>query len=164
MGASSGGDGSDRRRGVLAGSAALALALAAGAIPATAGAATPSAAPSNGSAVQVGFVLPLTGNFAANAKLEEEGFKLGIKELRGTRISGHRLVVHYADSHGTPATGLSVATALVTSTHVDVMEGPLVSSTIAAVSPYVIGKKIPEDDLNLATPTHGRATTRTPAT
>ncbi|MGH9107975.1 MAG: ABC transporter substrate-binding protein, partial [Acidimicrobiales bacterium] len=104
-----------------------------------------------GSPVEVGYVLPLSGNFAANAKLEEEGFKLALKQF-GSKVDGHSITVHYVDSGGTPANGLSQATKLVTATHVQVMEGPLVSSTIAAVSPYVIGKGIPEDDLYLASP------------
>ena len=129
------------------------MVLAAAVAPAagTAGAATKSAASST--PISVGFILPLTGNFAANAKLEEEGFKLGLDKLGGNKIAGHPVQVHYADSHGTPTVALSVAKALVSSTNVKVMEGPLVSSEIAAVSPYVIEKGIPEDDLNLATPT-----------
>jgi branched-chain amino acid transport system substrate-binding protein len=40
----------------------------------------------------------------------------------------------------------------VTRDHVQVVEGPLVSSEIAVVAPYVLSHGIPEDDLYLATP------------
>lgn len=134
---------------VTLGSAAVALSLVLAAFGSTGGAA--GASSKSSAPIRVGFVLPLTGNFAANGKLEEEGFELGLREL-GSKVDGHKITVHYADGHGTPVVSLSVATGLVTSDHVQVMEGPLVSSSTAAVSPYVIGKKIPEDDLNLATP------------
>jgi len=111
-----------------------------------------SASKGGGSPISVGFILPLTGTFAANAKLEQDGFKLGLKQF-GSKIDGHTIQVHYADGAGTPTVSLSAATSLVTSTHVQVMDGPLISSSIAAVSPYVLGKKIPETDLDLATPT-----------
>ena len=104
------------------------------------------------SSISVGFILPLTGNFAANAKLEQDGFKLGLRRF-GSTIDGHTITVHYEDTHGTPAIGLTAAKKLVTSTRVQVMEGPLLSNIIAAVSPYVQGKKIPEDDLFLSSPT-----------
>ncbi len=139
------------RAPVALGSAAVALSLALAAFG-SAGAVAGASGKSGGRApIRVGFVLPLTGNFAANGKLEQEGFQLGLRQL-GSKIDGHKITVFYADGHGTPVVSLSVATGLVTSDHVQVMEGPLVSSSIAAVSPYVIGKKIPEDDLNLATP------------
>lgn len=126
----------------------MALAMCGGSLSAGASVSAAKAA----SPISVGFVLPSTGNFAANAKLEEDGFKLGLKQF-GSKIDGHKIQVHYADSNGTPSTGLSVAKTLVTADHVKAMEGPLVSSTIAAVSPYVIGKGIPEDDLYLSSPT-----------
>ncbi|MGH9087396.1 MAG: hypothetical protein ACRDYZ_04685, partial [Acidimicrobiales bacterium] len=53
--------------------------------------------------ISVGFVLPLTGNFAANANLEEDGFKLGLKQFCST-VDGHKITVHYSDSQGTPST------------------------------------------------------------
>ncbi|MGH9087397.1 MAG: ABC transporter substrate-binding protein [Acidimicrobiales bacterium] len=131
---------------------ALSFALAAcGSSGGSASGTSSSGSSGTGSPISVGFVLPLTGNFAANAKLEEDGFKLGLKQF-GSTVDGHKITVHYSDSQGTPSTGLSVAKSLVTSTHVQVMEGPLVSSTIAAVSPFVIGKGIPEDDLYLSSP------------
>ena len=107
------------------------------------------AAKHGGSPITVGYIVPLTGNFAANGKLEEDGFKLGLKQF-GSKINGHKIVVHFVDGHGTPTVSVSAAKTLVTSTHIQVMEGPLLSSSTAAVSPYVLSKKIPEDDLNLA--------------
>ena len=67
-------------------------------------------------------------------------------------MDGHPIQVTYANDQGEPAVSLSDARQLVTSDHVQVVEGPLLSSAIAVVAPYVLGQGIPEDDLYLASP------------
>jgi branched-chain amino acid transport system substrate-binding protein len=101
--------------------------------------------------IKVGYLLPLTGVFTKNGKSEEDGWKLGLKVFGGS-VDGHPIQVTYDDDTGTPAVSLSDAKQLVTGQHVEVIEGPLVSSAIAAVSPYVLAQGIPEDDLYLASP------------
>jgi branched-chain amino acid transport system substrate-binding protein len=99
----------------------------------------------------VGYLLPLTGVFTKNGSSEQDGFKLGLKHF-GSSVDGHPIQVIYANDQGQPSVSLSDARQLVTSDHVQVVEGPLLSSAIAAVAPYVLGQGIPEDDLYLASP------------
>ncbi|HEY2688175.1 MAG TPA: ABC transporter substrate-binding protein [Streptosporangiaceae bacterium] len=137
--------------------AALALITCAGL--AACGSGGSSASTSSHSPIKVGYLLPLTGVFTKNGTSEQNGFKLGLKHF-GTSVDGHPIQVTYANDQGEPAVSLSDARQLVTSTHVQVIEGPLVSSAIAAVAPYVLGHGIPEDDLYLASPEQAAAYTR----
>jgi branched-chain amino acid transport system substrate-binding protein len=89
--------------------------------------------------------------FTKNGSSEQDGFKLGLKHF-GNSVDGHPIQVTYANDQGEPSVSLSDARQLVTSDHVQVVEGPLLSSAIAAVAPYVLGQGIPEDDLYLASP------------
>lgn len=101
------------------------------------------------SAIQVGYLLPLTGVFTSNGTSEENGFKLGLKTF-GSSVDGHPVTVTYLNTQGEPTVAQSDAVQLVTRDHVQVVEGPLVSSEIAVVAPYVLSQGIPEDDLYLA--------------
>src|ERR1035441_9425184 len=103
-----------------------------------------SASGSSHSPVKVGYLLPLTGVFTKNGTSEQDGFKLGLKHF-GTSVDGHPIQVTYADDQGQPAVSLSDARQLVTSDHVQVVEGPLLSTAI------------PEDDLYLASPQQAQA-------
>lgn len=107
----------------------------------------------NGSSspVRVGYLLPLTGVFTSNGISEQNGFKLGLKTF-GDSVDGHPIDLTYLNTEGEPAVALSDATQLVTRDHVQAVEGPLVSSEIAVVAPYVVGQGIVEDDLYLASP------------
>ena len=103
------------------------------------------------SAVTVGYLLPLTGVFTKNGTSEENGFKLGLQHF-GNSVDGHPIQVTYENTQGEPSVALSDAKQLVSSAHVQLVEGPLVSSEIAAVAPYVLSQGTVEDDLNLASP------------
>ena len=109
--------------------------------------------------VKVGYLLPLTGVFTKNGISEQDGFKLGLQHF-GTSVDGHPIQVTYDNDQGEPAVSLSDARQLVTADHVQAIEGPLLSSAIAAVAPYVLGQGIPEDDLYLASPQQAAAYTR----
>jgi branched-chain amino acid transport system substrate-binding protein len=102
------------------------------------------------SPVKVGYLLPLTGVFTKNGTSQEDGFKLGLQHF-GSSVDGHPIQVTYDNTEGEPPVALTDAKQLVSS-GVQVIEGPLVSSEIAAVAPYVLGQGIVEDDLNLASP------------
>jgi branched-chain amino acid transport system substrate-binding protein len=115
------------------------------------GSASSGSSASSNAPIKVGFLLPLTGIFTKNGVSEQEGFKLGLKHF-GSTVDGHPIQVTYEDDQGTPSISLSDARELVTSDHVQVIEGPLVSSAIAVVAPYVLSQGIPEDDLYLASP------------
>jgi branched-chain amino acid transport system substrate-binding protein len=131
-----------------AGAVAAGLVLAACGGSGSSGAAGGSGAHS---AVQVGYLLPLTGVFTSNGVSEENGFKLGLKNF-GSSVDGHPVTVTYLNTQGEPTVAESDAVQLVTRDHVQVVEGPLVSSEIAVVAPYVLSQGIPEDDLYLASP------------
>jgi branched-chain amino acid transport system substrate-binding protein len=109
--------------------------------------------------VKVGYLLPLTGVFTKNGLSEQDGFKLGLQHF-GTSVDGHPIQVTYDNDQGEPAVSLSDARQLVTADHVQAIEGPLLSSAIAVVAPYVLGQGIPEDDLYLASPEQAAAYTR----
>jgi branched-chain amino acid transport system substrate-binding protein len=134
-------------------------ALVAGTATAAACSSSSSTSASAHTPIKVGYLLPLTGIFTKNGTSEQNGFKLGLKHF-GTSVDGHPIQVTYANDQGDPTVSLSMARQLVTSDHVQVMEGPLVSSAIAVVAPYVLGKGIPEDDLYLASPLQAAAYTR----
>jgi branched-chain amino acid transport system substrate-binding protein len=125
--------------------------LAACATVATACGSSGSTSPAGNAPVKVGYLLPLTGVFTKNGTSEQNGFKLGLQHF-GNSVNGHQIQVSYANDQGEPAVSLSDARQLITSDHVQVVEGPLVSSAIAAVAPYVLGQGVPEDDLYLASP------------
>jgi hypothetical protein len=147
------------RRGTLRWVTAVALVACAG-LAAACGSGNSSAGSSSPHApVKVGYLLPLTGVFTRNGTSELAGFKLGLAHF-GTSVDGHPIQVTYDDDQGLPAVSLSDARQLVTSAGVQAIEGPLVSSAIAAVAPYVLAHGIPEDDLYLASPAQAAAYTR----
>jgi ABC-type branched-subunit amino acid transport system substrate-binding protein len=120
--------------------AAIAL-VACSAIAAACSSSGPSSTSASSHApVKVGYLLPLTGIFTKNGTSEQDGFKLGLKHF-GTSVDGHPIQVTYANDQGDPSVSLSDARQLVTSDHVQVMEGPLISSAIAVVAPYVLGRR-----------------------
>ena len=140
-----------RRRG-----AAIAVLAAGGLLAAACGGGSPAASSSPHSPIKVGYLLPLTGIFTKNGVSEQNGFKLGLKQF-GSSVDGHPIQVTYANDQGQPSVSLSDARQLVTSDHVQVVEGPLISSAIAVVAPYVLGQGVPEDDLYLASPQQSQA-------
>ena len=95
------------------------------------GGGTASPSPSPHAPIKVGYLLPLTGIFTKNGDSEQNGFKLGLKHF-GTSVDGHPIQVTYANDQGDPTVSLSMARQLVTSDHVQVMEGPLISSAIGS--------------------------------
>jgi branched-chain amino acid transport system substrate-binding protein len=113
-----------------AGAVAAGLVLAACASSGSSGAAGGSGAHA---AVQVGYLLPLTGVFTSNGTSEENGFKLGLKNF-GSSVDGHPVNVTYLNTQGEPTVAESDAVQLVARDHVQVVEGPLVSSEIAVVA------------------------------
>ncbi len=139
--------------------AAIALVACSAIAAACSSSGTSSTSASSHAPVKVGYLLPLTGIFTKNGTSEQDGFKLGLKHF-GTSVDGHPIQVTYANDQGDPSVSLSDARQLVTSDHVQVMEGPLISSAIAVVAPYVLGQGIPEDDLYLASPQQAQAYTR----
>jgi branched-chain amino acid transport system substrate-binding protein len=105
-----------------------------------------SGGPTDRSPIKVGFLVPLTGPVAGNARAEQQGFNLGLKDF-GSTVNGRTIQVSYADTQNDPNVALSQARQLVENQGVDVMEGPLASNEIAAVATYLGPRGIPTDDL-----------------
>ena len=101
----------------------------------------------DGRPIEVAFLLPLTGNFAANGKNQQNGFELGLDTF-GREVNGHPIEVRYIDTKGDPATALTSARKIVQD-GVDVVQGPLVASESAAITPFFASEGIPVDDLTL---------------
>lgn len=129
-----------------AGAAALsvvaALALAACAPP---GGAEPEAAPSESSAtgtLKVGYISPITGNFAIAGQEMVDGWNL-YWELNGNEVNGVTVETIVEDDAGNPETSLTKAKKLVESDGVDVVVGPLLANTALAVAAYTSSVGIP---------------------
>lgn len=103
---------------------------------------------SNNSPVKVGYLVPLSGNFASNGKSEQNGFELGLKDF-GSTVNGHKIEVTYLDTQADPNIALSQARQLIDNQHIDMLEGPLAANEIAAVAAYAGPKGIPTDDLSM---------------
>jgi branched-chain amino acid transport system substrate-binding protein len=104
--------------------------------------------PSNTSPIKVGYMVPLTGNFASNGRNEINGFNLGLKDF-GDTVNGRKITPIVVDTQADPNIALSQAHQLVENQNIDILEGPLAANEIAAVSGYVGPKGVPTDDLSL---------------
>lgn len=94
--------------------------------------------------VGVGYLIPLAGPFAANGQAEENGYKLGLKHF-GSKIDGHKIKTTYLTTHGTPNASLTDAKQLIAGDHVQMVNGPQVSSEIAGDAPYFAQTHTPAD-------------------
>jgi branched-chain amino acid transport system substrate-binding protein len=101
-----------------------------------------------GGPIKVGYLVPLTGTFAANGHSEENGFKLGLQDF-GDTVDGHQIQPIFVDTMADPNTALSAAHQLVENQGVDMIEGPLAANEIAVVASYVGPRGVPIDDLSL---------------
>src|SRR2546429_425488 len=108
--------------------------------------ASQSAGTTNTTPVKVGFILSLTGTFAANGKNEQNGWNLAVKEL-GSSVNGHKIVTTFADDQTDPNVALSDARELVEQGGVNMLEGPIAANAIGAVAGYAGPLGIPTDDL-----------------
>jgi len=100
----------------------------------------------NTTPIKVGFILSLTGTFAANGKNEQNGWNLAVKELGGS-VNGHKIQTTFADDQTDPNVALSDARALVEQDGVDMLEGPIPANAIGAVAGYAGPHGIPTDDI-----------------
>ena len=100
----------------------------------------------NTTPVKVGFILSLTGTFAANGKNEQNGWNLAVKQL-GNKVDGHPIQTTFADDQTDPNVALSDARELVEQGGVDMLEGPIPANAIGAVAGYAGPHGIPTDDI-----------------
>jgi branched-chain amino acid transport system substrate-binding protein len=120
---------------------AVTVVLAAACSGSSQGGSTTSATP-----VKVGFILSLTGTFAANGKNEQNGWNLAVRELGGS-VNGHKIQTTFADDQTDPNVALSDARALVEQNGVNLLEGPIPANAIGAVASYAGPQGIPTDDI-----------------
>jgi branched-chain amino acid transport system substrate-binding protein len=92
--------------------------------------------------LKVGFILPQTGNFAANGQDEQDGWKVAVNEL-GDNLGGRKLQTIFVDDAADPNQGLSAARQLVETQKVDLLIGPLAANVGLAVRSYVASSGIP---------------------
>jgi len=120
-----------------------ALALAACAPP---GASEPSSAPTGEESatgtLKVGYISPITGNFAIAGQEMVDGWNL-YWELNGTEINGVTVETIVEDDAGNPEMSLTKAKKLVESDGVDVVVGPLLANTALATAAYTSSVGIP---------------------
>lgn len=124
------------------------LAVSVAALLVTAGSSASPLKQSKKKTVKIGFLVPLTGPFAANGLTEAQGFNLGLKTF-GESGPGYKFGLKYADTVRDPATALTLTRGLVENYGANFIEGPLGTNEVEAVTPYLVSKKMPVDDLAL---------------
>jgi branched-chain amino acid transport system substrate-binding protein len=98
--------------------------------------------------IKIGFLIPLSGTFAANGKNEQNGWNLAVQQL-GDTVAGRKIEVHFADTQTDPNVALTQARQLVESENVVMLEGPIAGNEIAAVATFAGPKGVPVDDISL---------------
>jgi len=140
---------SRRTRGAILGAvvASVALALTACAPPQAAAPEAPAPAPvEQGSTptgtLTVGYISPITGNFAIAGQEMVDGWNL-YWEINGNEVNGVTVETIVEDDAGNPEISLTKAQKLVESDGVDVIVGPLLANTALAVAAYTSERGIP---------------------
>ncbi len=126
----------------VAGIAAAALALSACAPP---GASDPDPAPASegdGGSVKVGYISPITGNFAVAGQEMVDGWNL-YWDLNGAEVDGITIETIVEDDAGNPETSLTKAHKLIEQDKVDFIVGPLIANTALAVAEYTASVGVP---------------------
>lgn len=120
--------------------AAAALALTACAPPG----AEPSGEPnsSDTGTLKVGYISPITGNFAIAGQEMVDGWDL-YWEVNGNEVNGVTVETIVEDDAGNPETSLTKAKKLVELDEVDVVVGPLLANTALAVAAYTSSVGVP---------------------
>jgi branched-chain amino acid transport system substrate-binding protein len=93
-------------------------------------------------AIRVGFIAPLSGPFAQNAKDMWDGFRMYFEEI-GHQVAGRKIEVISEDSWVEPAQALTKLRQLVEKDRVHVAAGGLLAPTAFALQGYVTQQKIP---------------------
>lgn len=140
---------SRRTRGAIFGAvvASVALALTACAPPQAAAPEAPAPAPAEQAStptgtLTVGYISPITGNFAIAGQEMVDGWNL-YWEINGNEVNGVTVETIVEDDTGNPEISLTKAQKLVESDGVDVIVGPLLANTALAVAAYTSEKGIP---------------------
>jgi branched-chain amino acid transport system substrate-binding protein len=92
--------------------------------------------------IKIGYIIPLTGNFAGQGTDMRDGFLLYL-EQKGNRFAGRQIEVLVEDTEAKPDIGLTKAKKLVERNNVNILAGVLHSGVAYAVAQYVKNQKIP---------------------
>lgn len=99
-------------------------------------------APAEGGTLKVGYIAPITGNFAVAGQEMVDGWNL-YWEINGTEVGGVTVETIVEDDAGNPEISLTKARKLVESDEVDVVVGPLLANTALAVANYTASVGVP---------------------
>jgi branched-chain amino acid transport system substrate-binding protein len=92
--------------------------------------------------LKVGYISPVTGNFAIAGQEMVDGWDL-YWEINGTEINGVTVETIVEDDAGNPETSLTKAKKLVEADGVDMVVGPLLANTALAVAAYTSTVDVP---------------------
>lgn len=106
----------------------------------------PAAAPEESAGatgtLKVGYISPITGNFAVAGQEMVDGWNL-YWEINGNEVNGVTVETIVEDDAGNPEISLTKAAKLVEQDEVDVVVGPLLANTALAVAEYTASMGIP---------------------
>jgi len=100
------------------------------------------AAAGDGDALKVGYISPITGNFAVAGQEMVDGWEL-YWDINGNEVGGVTVETIVEDDAGNPEMSITKARKLVESDNVDVVVGPLLANTALAVASYTSGAGVP---------------------
>lgn len=95
-----------------------------------------------GGTLKVGYISPITGNFAVAGQEMVDGWNL-YWEIYGDEVNGVKIETVVEDDAGNPEISLTKARKLVESDKVDVVVGPLLANTALAVASYTSSVGVP---------------------
>jgi len=103
---------------------------------------SPDAPAPEGGTLKVGYISPITGNFAIAGQEMVDGWNL-YWEINGAEAGGVTVETIVEDDAGNPEMSLTKARKLVESDEVDVVVGPLLANTALATAAYTSSVGIP---------------------
>jgi branched-chain amino acid transport system substrate-binding protein len=95
-----------------------------------------------GGTLKVGYISPITGNFAVAGQEMVDGWNL-YWEINGNEVNGVTVETIVEDDAGNPEISLTKARKLVESDQVDIVVGPLLANTALAVANYTASVGVP---------------------
>ena len=101
-----------------------------------------SEAPAAGGTLKVGYISPITGNFAIAGQEMVDGWNL-YWDINGNEVNGITVETIVEDDAGNPETSITKARKLVESDGVDIVVGPLLANTALAVAEYTYSVGVP---------------------
>lgn len=102
----------------------------------------PSAWAAEKGPIRIGFIAPITGNWAQLGKDMVDGFSMYLDEINYT-VAGRKIELVVEDETGNPAAAVTKARRLITNEKVNLMAGVFLVSSAYAVTPICIEAKIP---------------------